>query len=92
MESAEFRVKHRVRLHKSSRKILIVESRDLCAYLLVDTVEDQASTATWVADCSDGDCSLREAIEAANADPALDVIGFDVPAGGGVATIVLSTL
>ena len=40
----------------------------------------------------DGDCSLREAIEAANADPALDVIGFDVPAGGGVATIVLSTL
>lgn len=60
--------------------------------LLVDTVEDQASTATWVADCSGGDCSLREAIEAANADPALDVIGFDVPAGGGVATIVLSTL
>ncbi|PAP79390.1 hypothetical protein B1759_13750 [Rubrivirga sp. SAORIC476] len=59
--------------------------------LLVDTALDTASDASSVADCtdgvSDGDCSLREAIEVANADPTLDDIRFDVPGGLAVLTL-----
>ena len=62
--------------------------------LLVDTVADPgaggAVDGDEVEDCTDGiadgDCSLREALRYANADPALDRIGFGVP-GGGVQTI-----
>ena len=56
-----------------------------------------ASAGTWVVDTTDDrddgrcdarHCSLREAINAANADPGLDQINFDIP-GAGPHTITL---
>jgi len=37
--------------------------------------------------CSDGDCSLRDAIIIANTNPGADTIGFSIPGCGGVCTI-----
>ena len=37
--------------------------------------------------CNSSHCSLREAINAANANPGTDTIDFNIPCGGGVCTI-----
>jgi CSLREA domain-containing protein len=52
--------------------------------LLVDTTDDRDDGR-----CDARHCSLREAIEAANADPGLDQINFDIP-GAGPHTIALA--
>ncbi len=48
----------------------------------VDTTVDENDSS-----CSDGDCSLRDAILLANNTPGADTIGFNIPGCGGVCTI-----
>ncbi len=71
--------------------------------LLVDTISDSQTydAITSLADCTDGvldgDCTLREAIEVANANVGLDAIGFRITEAHGAtpsgqATIALPTV
>ena len=66
--------------------------------LLVDTAADDQpyDAATSLAACTDGlldgDCTLREAILVANAEPALDVIGFEVTPDNGASADGLVTI
>jgi CSLREA domain-containing protein len=68
--------------------------------LFVVSVKSATYTVTKTADTSDGtcdsDCSLREAIAAANASPQNDIINFNIPTtdsgcSGGVCVITLSS-
>ncbi|MEM0964468.1 MAG: hypothetical protein AAGK21_18210, partial [Bacteroidota bacterium] len=72
--------------------------------LLVDTTDDTQtySAATSLAECTDGvadgDCTLREAIQVANANDGsgattdLDVIGFEVTQANGASATGLATI
>ena len=72
-----------------------VDSAEVTVNITVNAVDDTSYVVTKTADTNDGacnaDCSLREAITAANAEAGVETISFNIPAGpgcvGGVCTI-----